>query len=68
MQLQIYKNLDEKLKAQIGIINSNFLLDRIGKDDSCINHGGFDPKVDGMNFKYQYVESKLTLWSNWSLS
>ena len=63
---EIYKNLDEKLKAQL---NNQFKLYwiGIGKDDFLYkNVADFRQKLDGMNFKYQYVESAGGhTWSNW---
>ncbi|MBV2223679.1 MAG: esterase, partial [Cloacibacterium sp.] len=63
---EIYKNLDEKLKAQL---NNQFKLYwiGIGKDDFLYkNVADFRQKLDGMNFKYQYVESTGGhTWSNW---
>ena len=63
---EIYKNLDEKLKAQL---NNQFKLYwiGIGKDDFLYkNVADFRQKLDRMNFKYQYVESTGGhTWSNW---
>ena len=62
----IYQNLDEKLKKQAAAKYKLYWI-AIGSTDFLYkNVAAYREKLDGLNFKYQYNESKGGhTWSNW---